>query len=361
MKEDFKDFETIEHLLLNKRFEELNPAEVKEVSSYFEGASEYNDMRETLIQVKSTLASDKLLIKPNVELKEKLLQKFENTYTNTKPHSGANVRPFYKNIKFQWAAAASVMLLLTLSIFLYVNNLQTKGNDDMALNYDAKQDKPETVTGENSPGAGEEDLSDGEASKPVGNSTMPEEVTISTEEERISTMDDNQKGSTTKLGESSTHAPATDNSEIKLEGNTSFGNETRTDNNTSKDNNPELKREEKANYYFNDVVNEKENKKTKADKTTNQPNKSVNTQSQSIFNTTVNPTNTTTDRDYWKRNKDKNKEQNTENVGGLAEDAVTIKTDSIKSATDSLSIDSKDSINRRSAEMELDEQNKVPD
>lgn len=357
MKEEFKDFEIIEHLLLTKRFEQLSPTERQEVNSYFDGPAEYNDMRDTLMQVKSTLASDKLLIKPNVELKEKLLQKFDNTYTQSHTNTGGNVRPFYRNVKFQWAAAASVMLLVTLSIFLYVNNLKTKGNDDMALNYESKPNKPEAVTEESAPD-GNTSVTTGDGKDNV-NQTMNDGVNIP-EEERVTTMEDEKITATENtVNVSSQNAPATDKGENRNEGFSTFGNTTKGDNNTSRDDQPPLKKEEKTNYYFNDVVNEKENKKAKAD-TKKQPNKSVNTQSQSIFNTTVNPTNTTSDKDYWKRNKDTNK--NTETVGGLAEDNETTKdVDSVKLATDSLNLDSKDSINRRSAEMELDEQNKKPD
>ncbi len=147
-----KDFEKIEHLLLSKRFEELSPTEVKEVNGYFEGATDYNDMRDTLMQVKSTLAADKLLIKPNVELKEKLLQQFDNTYTNTNRVIG-KTRPFYKHVAFQWSAAASVVLLLSLGIFMYMQDIKSNSNDGMAVNYetpaskDAKDEAP-TTTGE---------------------------------------------------------------------------------------------------------------------------------------------------------------------------------------------------------------------
>src|SRR5688572_4771001 len=113
-----KDFEKIEHLLLSKKYEELSPAEVKEVTGYFENAVDYNDMRDTLMQVKSTLATDKLLVKPNVDLKEKLLQKFEQTYT-TQPGKS---KPFYKTMGFQWSAAASVVIILSISIFSYINS-----------------------------------------------------------------------------------------------------------------------------------------------------------------------------------------------------------------------------------------------
>lgn len=136
-----KDFEKIEHLLLSKRFEELSPTEAKEVTSYFENATDYNDMRDTLMQVKSTLASDKLLIKPNVELKEKLLQKFDNTYTNHSSTSIGKTKPFYKNIGFQWSAAATIVLLISLSIFGYIQNINSKANDGMAVNYETPAGK----------------------------------------------------------------------------------------------------------------------------------------------------------------------------------------------------------------------------
>ena len=127
------DFEKIEHLLLSKKFEELNPSEVKEVQGYFENATDYNDMRDTLMQVKSTLAADKLLIKPSVDLKEKLLQQFENTYAKNENKKTGKTRPFYKTIAFQWSAAASVVIFLSIGTVYFFNNAMGK-KKEMAIN-----------------------------------------------------------------------------------------------------------------------------------------------------------------------------------------------------------------------------------
>lgn len=146
------DFEKIEHLLLHKKYDELNSSELKEVKEYFENATDYNDMRDTLMQVKSTLAADKLLIKPSVELKEKLLKQFENTYTNQNEKITGKKRPFYKSMAFQWSAAASVVVLLSISAVSFFNNLN-KNDKEMAVNY--KKDKTTvspTTTDEELPG-----------------------------------------------------------------------------------------------------------------------------------------------------------------------------------------------------------------
>src|SRR5687768_9103089 len=129
------DFEKIEHLLLSKKFEELSTSEMKEVQEYFENATDYNDMRDTLMQVKSTLAADKLLIKPSVELKEKLLQQFDKTYPKGGTKTGGKTRPFYKTLAFQWSAAASVVVIITLSAVSYINNMNgMQKSKEMAIN-----------------------------------------------------------------------------------------------------------------------------------------------------------------------------------------------------------------------------------
>lgn len=147
------DFEKIEHLLLHKKYDELNSSELKEVKEYFENATDYNDMRDTLMQVKSTLAADKLYIKPSVELKEKLLKQFENTYTNQNEKITGKKRPFYKSIAFQWSAAASIVVLLSISAVSFFNNLN-KNDKEMAVNY--KKDNTTispTTTDEELPGS----------------------------------------------------------------------------------------------------------------------------------------------------------------------------------------------------------------
>ena len=140
------DFEKIEDLLLAKRYEELSSAELREVNEYFENGSEYNDMRETLMQVKSTLAADKLLIKPSVDMKESLLNKFQQTYGQVKP---TNPIPFYKKTPFQWSAAASVVIILSLGIFGVLNNIGGNKEKNMAVNYDSNQ--PEQQNQKQSP------------------------------------------------------------------------------------------------------------------------------------------------------------------------------------------------------------------
>lgn len=139
MKEDMKDFEKIENLLLSKKYEELSPPELREVEAYFESEAEYTDMRQTLMQVKDTLAEDKTLIVPSVELKENLLKKFEETHTKSSAATG-KTRPFYRTVWFQTAAAASVIIVIGLGIFNSMNNLDKGPQEkDMALNKDQNE------------------------------------------------------------------------------------------------------------------------------------------------------------------------------------------------------------------------------
>ncbi len=358
------DFEKIEHLLLSKKFEELSSAELKEVTSYFENATDYTDMRETLMQVKSTLAADKLLIKPNVELKEKLLQQFDKTYANQKP-SGGNVRPFYKNTKFHWAAAASVIILISISIFAYINNFEQKGNDGMAVNYESPkktetidETKPEAIVGTTS-----EETDNKNRVTTVNGVEGPaaaDESVIETEG-----VEDLRKEESYEIGvgENSTNAPAEEKTiDRNGDGYVGFGVINRGDNNTTREEKVEDKKESKddANFYFNDKINATENqnlkgKEKEADRN-NEPNKSIPVQNQSLFNTYVNYQQTTTDKDYWKRNEKNNPKNNkSNNVGGVAQEVLTAVTiDTSKTTSDSLKLDSNFNMERRAINIDTD-------
>jgi len=336
------DFEKIEHLLLHKKYEELSSSELKEVQEYFENAIDYNDMRTTLMQVKTTLATDKVLIKPSVDLKEKLLKQFENTYTNQNTIS--KKRPFYRTIAFQWSAAASVVVLLSISAITYFNSLN-KTDKEMAVNY--KKDKSTvspTTTDEETPngiaetgnnGAPELEVSDGklqdinpEEKKPVIGSNSNEQENKSRVFGNFSTTEDVINESKTYDSE---NAPVLDMDEKII----NRDNSTLDD---AKDKNGDGFKKENKLYETNTTIpvktgNEKKNSTTKASNLSKK-----------------------------KKNDLTNKDNDEIQLGGymsVNQMAQTEKSDSTRSALDSLRLDSNQmNKNSRDAKIEMDERKK---
>jgi len=348
------DFEKIEHLLLRKKFEELSPTEVKEVNGYFENANDYNDMRDTLMQVKSTLAADKILIKPNVELKEKLLQQFDKTYTNQISTAG-KTRPFYKNIAFQWSAAASVVIIISISIFGYINNMSGKKSDEMAINYKSNKNSPVEETsissGETSTVTGTTGTeTDGEERVIIVNPDSRNEEMSNDESDKkevyknfFVTEKDVNKGESEDI----TNAPVTTNSENNIL------QEGYIDNTTLRGVNTNVSKEEKkdadrvlTNAYRDDIGDKIQDKSMELKTTI-----PTNSQSQTYGNTTLisKDQNTTNKKDYWGKKKNKNKtktDSNKNNLGngGLAKDSVITKADSLKLDSNKNILENKDSI-----------------
>jgi hypothetical protein len=357
------DFEKIEHLLLSKKFEELSPTEVKEVNDYFENANDYNDMRDTLMQVKSTLAADKLLIKPNVDLKEKLLQQFEQTYSNQNSTAG-KTRPFYKKVGFQWSAAASVVIIISLSIFGYINNLGGNKSDEMAVNYKSKQTVP----------AEETSISSGETEHGTGNTTTDgkEKVIVVnpdviSDESNIDESDRKrvygnyfvQEKEVTE-GESNemNNAPVTTNTEDNILKN-GFGDNTVGGMNTNT--NEEKKDADKVltNAYRDENVYKKEDTKTMEINTTIP----TNSQSQNLGNTQmVNKDQLVDKKDYWgkKKNSNKNKTKTDSNKGKLGTENADLTNgkDSVLTRADSLRLDSNQKIMNYNGNIQMDDNKK---
>ncbi len=330
------DFEKIEHLLLHKKHEELNSSELKEVKEYFENATDYNDMRDTLMQVKSTLATDKLLIKPSVELKEKLLQQFENTYTSQNEKNNGKKRPFYRTIAFQWSAAASVIILLSFSAITYFNNLN-KSDKEMAVNYKKgnSNSSPSSVDEEET--ANNTEVSTGSSPDvTIANGEKRDEMT-EYEKPVISTNSQDEKGKSNVFGNISV------NEDIIKEGdaiNTENAPEYYRDNTTIDDS--KLNNEEKV----KDGIEDKNRTKT-YESNTNIP---VNEKKK------VNPNKNTT---LTKNKKEDsiNNDKDEMNLGGymsVNQMVQTVKTDSTNTALDSLKLDSNQMDKRsRDAKIEL--------
>lgn len=365
------DFEKIEHLLLSKRFEELSPTEVNEVNSYFENANDYNDMRDTLMQVKSTLAADKLLIKPNVDLKEKLLKQFDKTYTNSTSSAAGKTRPFYKSIAFQWSAAASVVIIVSISIFSYINQLGGAKSDKMAINYESKKESPSQekadYTTEDKDGTGNTGTTtDGKEKVIVVN---PEAVN-----EEVSEDQPTKKGvygnyfvneNTISEGESdkTSNAPVfRTNTEVDALKRDAFG-----DNSNVGGVNTNVSKEEKkdADRVLTNAYRDENLYKIEDNKTI-ELNTTIPTNSQSqIFgntNTTVNKNQLVNKKDYWNKKKNLNKNRTkTDNNKGKTnnEDAIVANDkDSMSIKTDSLKLDSNQNLLEQQEPIQMDDNKK---
>lgn len=108
-----ENFEKIEDLLISKSYDELGASEKLMVGEYFDNASAYNDMRETLLQVKHSFNEDKIYVKSKLGKKEFLLQQFEAKYSSV---SATNTRPFYTKPWFSYGAAASILFAVGLVV-----------------------------------------------------------------------------------------------------------------------------------------------------------------------------------------------------------------------------------------------------
>ncbi len=358
------DFEKIEHLLLSKKFEELNPSEMKEVQGYFENATDYNDMRDTLMHVKSTLAADKLLIKPSVDLKEKLLQQFENTYSNTVNKSAGKTRPFYRKMAFQWSAAASVVIILSVSAVTYFNSLN-KNSKEMAVNYD-KKDGDQSPAEEKS-NFNTETVAATDSTSVVISNPDENETNTGFNAPVGSTTEDVEESKSEVLGNMSNNEVMVKEGE-RNEENIPVNNGDELNKSTTKDSKIDDKRNpnkteqsrDDANFYYNDALKSKEDKTTKTLEldNTNIPTNNVNT---------VNEKNRSTNNtDYWSKkkqnqdNKDKGEveKQATDNIqiGGymsVNQMVQTDKKDSTEVKLDSLKTDSS-KINLQGRESSID-------
>jgi hypothetical protein len=363
------DFEKIEHLLLSKKFEELNPSELKEVQGYFENATEYSDMRETLMQVKSTLAADKLLIKPSVDLKEKLLQQFENTHGNK---TAGKTRPFYRKMAFQWSAAASIVILLTLSTVAYFNNMNGAAKSkEMAVNYEKKSD-------DGTPSSEKSNMNSDLTIAPADSTATTTGIT--TGENRNGFVQDAQVGSTTMdaeedknvtFGNISTTEETVKESDVNHQSiiiNPDLDNKDESNKPVMKDNTTLDTKTRTENEGARDDANDQYNNKLKGKEESKVLENSINN-----ANTvkTVNEKNTNTDtKDYWQRkkqnpnktkdNKGEGNKEATEDIqlGGymsVNQMVQTDKRDSLKANVDSLQIDS-NQLRNRQRDAKLDSQ-----
>jgi hypothetical protein len=359
------DFEKIEHLLLHKKYEELSPTEIKEVTGYFENASDYTDMRDTLLQVKSTLTADKLLIKPSVELKEKLLQQFDKTYTNQSTPTG-KTRPFYKNISFQWSIAASVVIIISLSIFGYVRNMNGHTTDGMAVNYKTKQ-----------PNNTESPASEEPATQTPGNNGYAtseetegkDRVTTVNPEYISSTRNDDELGKSKIYGNYLKPEAEIMEGEVVIDPNAPLLDSKTTHTmgaNRDMDNTTLMGAEAQknnANYYFNDKImtnayKENEDFRTNDEKKTESLYDNIPVLENS--NTTVNYNQSTNlIKTNLAKKKDKNKPKSNKGTnGGMVVGNLKQNADSNAVASDTLKLDSNKMLMEKNLDIQMDDNKK---
>jgi hypothetical protein len=360
------DFEKIEHLLLHKKYEELSPTEVREVTGYFENASDYNDMRDTLLQVKSTLTADKLLIKPSVELKEKLLQQFDKTYTN-QASPAAKTRPFFKNIGFQWSVAASVVIIISLSIFGYVRNMNGHTTDGMAVNYKSpshKNDHTESTVNEE-PAT----IKDGRTGHVITEDLSNKDRVTTVNPEFIGTARNGDELGKTKIygnyfkpeaevmeGDmvEDQNAPLVDTKNKLM-----FTSQRDEDNTTTIGTE---KNRDDANYYFNDKVLTNAYKENMEPKTNDEKKSELLNGNLGIseVNTTVNYNQTTNlSRTNLAKKKDKNRQKNNQQtLGGVQVSNLKQKVDTLSANADSLKLDSNKMLLEKSLDIQMDDNKK---
>jgi len=117
------DIEKIEHLLNAKSFGELSVAERELVLAHLSGVAEYEHMRETLLRVKKVFTAEAVAMQTDAQLKEQILNRFEQN--KPKPSSPfAAISTFFQTlIPSATVRFASMLGLLVMivggSLFLF--------------------------------------------------------------------------------------------------------------------------------------------------------------------------------------------------------------------------------------------------
>ncbi|MBE2247319.1 MAG: hypothetical protein IAE67_08675 [Candidatus Competibacteraceae bacterium] len=126
MKEDFYHMDQLERLMETKTFNELTDQEKEFVHMHIVSESEYNDMRNVLLQVKQVLTYEREQVHAPVSLKESLIDKFNDA----NPSVGMR-RPNRQIGRWVYYVAASVLLLL--SVWVVYEQWPEKNAPHLAL------------------------------------------------------------------------------------------------------------------------------------------------------------------------------------------------------------------------------------
>lgn len=137
--------DNINELILNKSFDRLTEAEKIKALEYAGSEEEYNSLRQTLMAITSSFneeAEEEFAVD---EMKTDLMSQFEKKYGTSNKRT--KVVPLYRKTYFQLAVAASLTLLVFISIPIF----RKSGNDgdaQLALaNKSAENKNEKTTTG----------------------------------------------------------------------------------------------------------------------------------------------------------------------------------------------------------------------
>lgn len=140
MKNDYPELNfDMEHLLQTKKYEELTPEELSEISDFISSKEDYVLMQNTFLSVKSSFGAEEEIL-PADDTKSKLMQAFESKHG--KVVSINKPRPFYLNPLFQVGVAAVFIIGI---IFFYPAG---KNDDNMTAMNHADENKNENVATE---------------------------------------------------------------------------------------------------------------------------------------------------------------------------------------------------------------------
>lgn len=139
------DIEKIEHLLNAKAFEELNAAERELVLAHLSGSAEYEHMRETLVRVKKVFVAEAASLAVDGDLKEQILNRFEQNKTRH-PSLSERVATFFQTLIPSPAgrfAGALAVVLVVVSVGFFV---WPKQQPEMAQQLLPPATEPQVVT-----------------------------------------------------------------------------------------------------------------------------------------------------------------------------------------------------------------------
>lgn len=139
------DIEKIEHLLNAKAFGDLNAAERELVLAHLSGAAEYEHMRDTLVRVKKVFVAEAASLAADAELKEQILNRFEQNKAKH-PSLSERVSLFFQTLIPSPAgrfAGALTLLLLVVSVGFF---MWPKEQPEMAQQLLPPATEPQIVT-----------------------------------------------------------------------------------------------------------------------------------------------------------------------------------------------------------------------
>lgn len=123
--------EALEKLMLEKSFSELSEQEKEFALSYLTSPAEYDDMRNTLLQIRHVFYEDKRNLTMPQAGKDALMKKFRYQRTLNHQVPSANIVKYH----WMWVAAASLLLILSLIIINQQHNA-FKNHQEIALQSD---------------------------------------------------------------------------------------------------------------------------------------------------------------------------------------------------------------------------------